>query len=282
MSQTNVQGLPISLEPAWPARPSNAAIAWNDIWQGFQRNWFWSALAMQDVRLRYRGSVIGPFWITLSLGIMVGAMGLIYAKLFNQDIESYLPFLTSGIIVWTFIAGLVNDGCQTFISMQGVIQAVPLPFSIHAYREVTRNFIILAHNLVILPPVMIFFHVGFSWRLLEVIPALALLAINGVWVAMLFGIASARFRDVPPIVQTFVSIAFFVTPVFWPAAALGRWQSLAELSPLFAAVDIVRSPLLGQATAAYSWSIVLGITVLGCSVSFLLFSRFYTRIAYWV
>jgi len=237
---------------------------------------------MQDVRLRYRGSVIGPFWITLSLGIMVGAMGLIYAKLFNQDIESYLPFLTSGIIVWTFIAGLVNEGCQTFISMQGVIQAVPLPFSIHAYREVTRNFIILAHNLVILPPVMIFFHVGFSWRLLEVIPALVLLAINGVWVAMLFGIASARFRDVPPIVQTVVSIAFFVTPVFWPAASLGRWQSLAELSPLFAAVDIVRSPLLGHATAAYSWSIMLGITVLGCSASFLLFSRFYTRIAYWV
>jgi ABC-type polysaccharide/polyol phosphate export permease len=282
MSQTNVQGLPTSLETAWPAPPSNAAIAWNDIWQGFRRNWFWSALAMQDVRLRYRGSVIGPFWITLSMAIMVGSMGLIYAKLFNQDIASYLPFLTAGIIVWSFISSQVNEGCQTFVSMQGVIQAVPLPFSIHAYRLVARNFIMFTHNLVILPPVMILFHVGFSWRFLEVIPALALLATNGVWIAILFGIVSARFRDVPPIVQTFVSIAFLVTPVFWPPASLGRWQSLAELSPLFAAVDIVRSPMMGQATASYSWEIMLGVTMVGCGVTFLIFSRFYTRIAYWV
>jgi ABC-type polysaccharide/polyol phosphate export permease len=282
MSQSGVQRLPRSLETAWPAALSNAALAWDDIWEGFRQNWFWGTLAMQDIRLRYRGSMIGPFWITLSMAIMVGAMGVIYAKLFHQDIASYLPFLTIGVIVWSFVAGQINEGCQTFISAQGLIQTVALPFSVHAYRQVARNLIILAHNLVIFPPVMLYFHIAFTWQMVEVVPALVVLAINSIWIAIFLGIISARFRDVPPIVQSFVTIAFFVTPIFWPPSQLGRWQEIAELNPLFAAVDIVRSPVMGQATAFYSWHIMLGVTAIGCGATFLLFSRFYARIAYWV
>jgi ABC-type polysaccharide/polyol phosphate export permease len=282
MLQPNVQDLPESSQAPRPAALSDAAVAWNDIRDGFQQSWFWGTLAMLDVKMRYRGSMIGPFWITLSMAIMVGAMGLIYAKLFRQDIASYLPFLTVGVIVWSFVAGQINEGCQTFISAQGLIQTVALPFSVHAYRQVARNLIILAHNLVIFPPVMLYFHIAFSWRVVEAVPALALLAINSVWIAIFFGIISARFRDVPQIVQNFVTIAFFVTPIFWPPSQLGRWQEIAELNPLFAAVDIVRSPIMGQATAAHSWNIMLDVTVLGWGAAFLLFSRFYSRIAYWV
>lgn len=282
MLQSNIQDLPRSLETAWPETPSGAAVAWNDIWQGFRQSWFWGALAMQDIKLRYRGSMIGPFWITLSMAIMVVAMGLIYSKLFHQDIASYLPFLTTGIIIWSFIAGQINEGSQTFISTQGLIQSVPLPFSVHAYRQVARNLIMLGHNLVILPPVMLFFGIAPTWRIVEVVPALLLLAINSVWVAIFFGIISARFRDVPQIVQNLVTIAFFITPIFWPPSQLGRWQGIAELNPLFAAVDIVRSPVMGQAAAFYSWDIMLGVTVIGWGAAFLLFSRFYARIAYWV
>jgi ABC-type polysaccharide/polyol phosphate export permease len=282
MAQSSVQDLPVPLEMPGPVAPSNAAIAWTDIWEGFQKNWFWGALAMQDVKLRYRGSMIGPFWMTLSMAIMVAAMGVIYAKLFNQDPATYLPFLTTGIITWTFISGQINEGCQTFLAAQSLIQTVPLPFSVHAYRLVARNLIMLAHNLVILPPVLIFFHVPLTWRMFETVPALLLLSLNSVWVCIFFGIISARFRDVPPIVQNFVQVIFFVTPIFWTPTSLGRWQVLFELNPLFAAIDIVRAPIMGRATAPYSWALMLGVTVIGCSVTFMLFSRFHSRIAYWV
>ena len=121
MLQSNVHDLPGPLEASWPAAPSNAAAAWNDIWVGLRQGWFWGSLAMLDVKVRYRGSMIGPFWITLSMAVMVVAMGVIYAKLFNQDVASYLPFLTAGIIVWSSIAGQINEGCQTFIGAQGLI-----------------------------------------------------------------------------------------------------------------------------------------------------------------
>ncbi len=276
MLQPNHQGLPL------PAHPSNAAIAAADLREGFKRSWFWTALAMQDIRLRYRGSMIGPFWMTLSMAIMIVAMGAIYAKLFNQNPADYLPFLTAGIIFWTFVSGQINEGCQTFISAQGIIQTVPLPYSVHAYRQVARSLIVLAHNVVILPPIMLFFHVPVTWSVIEVIPALVLLSINGVWVSFFFGIISARFRDVPPIVQNFIQVLFFVTPIFWPPSLLGQWQGIAQLNPLFAAIDIIRAPVMGGNPAHYSWAVMILVTVAGCSLTFMLFSRFYARITYWI
>jgi ABC-type polysaccharide/polyol phosphate export permease len=279
---SNAQDLQRSADMSWASVPSSAAVAWNDIWQGLHKSWFWGALAMQDIRLRYRGSIIGPFWLTLSMAIMIGAMGFLYSKLFNQDMTTYLPFLATGLIVWNFVSGQINEGCQTFIGAQSLIQSVSLPYSIHVYRQVMRGLIMLAHNLVILPIILIFYNVPLTRYTLEALPAFALLCLNCVSVALVLGMISARFRDVPLIVQNFVTILFFVTPIFFPPSALGPWQDIAQFNPLFAAVDILRAPLLGQAPAASSWPIMFAVTGVGWVVSFLFFSRFSSRIAYWV
>jgi homopolymeric O-antigen transport system permease protein len=275
---------PESLETAvadWP-RPSRAALAWRDLVQGFTRSWMWTALAFQDIKLRYRGSVLGPFWMTISTFVMVIAMGFIYAHLFHTDTRSYMPYLTMGLIVWQLISTLITEGCQTFLATETVIQQVPIPFSIHAYRVVCRNFIVFAHNLVIVPLGLVVFAIPLDWHLLEVAAGCVVLAVNGVWVCIFLGTLSARFRDIVPIVTSFLQVAFFLTPVFWPIEALGIYRPLAELNPLFAAIDVIRAPLIGVPVAAYSWPVLLVATVLGCGATFLLFARYRGRIAYWV
>jgi len=254
----------------------------SDLSAGMRQRWLWMAVAMQDIRLRYRGSILGPFWLTTSTAVMVVAMGLVYSRLFRMEITHYLPYLTFGLIAWQFISTVINEGCQTFLSVQAVILQVPLPFSIHAYRNVWRNVLVMAHNLVILPPVMWYFDVPISWHTLWVVPGFLVLCINGVWVSILFGMISARFRDVPPIVTNFVMVIFFVTPIFWSADSLGKAKTYIELNPLFAAVDIVRAPLLGTDFSPYSWPIMLAFTI-GCSaLSFFLFARFRSRITFWI
>jgi ABC-type polysaccharide/polyol phosphate export permease len=264
------------------APPSAYGEAWRDLINGFAKSWMWSAMAMQDIRLRYRGSLIGPFWLTLSTIIMVAAMGMIYARLFHMEASKYLPFLTIGLIIWQFISALINDGCQTFVAVQPVIQQVPMPFSIHVWRVVYRNLIVLAHSIVIVPFVLLIFRIDVGWNVITVLPAIALIAFNGAWVSMFLGMISARFRDIPPIVMNFVQVIFFVTPIFWPPSALGRWQGLLVLNPLFAAIDTVRAPLTGTEPMAYSWLSLLVVSVLGWAGTFAFFTRFRTRITYWV
>jgi ABC-2 type transport system permease protein/lipopolysaccharide transport system permease protein len=265
-----------------PRRASRAAAAWADVVEGMAKSWMWSAMAMQDIRLRYRGSMLGPFWLTISMVIMIAAMGLIYARLFNMEITRYLPFLTVGLVIWNFVSTVIIEGCQTFLSAQNVISQVRMPFTVHAWRTVYRNLIILAHNMVIVPFVLVIFGVPVGWDVVIIVPALAILTINGLWVSVLLGMISARYRDVPPIVMSLVQVIFFVTPIFWPPEALGVWMQALPLNPLFAAIDVIRAPLLGQAPLTYSWPVLLVVTVLGSLGTFALFAKFRSRVTYWI
>jgi ABC-type polysaccharide/polyol phosphate export permease len=258
------------------------ARAYDDLFEGLRRAWFWSALALQDIRLRYRGSILGPLWLTLSTGVMVAALGILYSRLFHTEIAVYLPYVGAGLVLWQFVAGIINEGCTTFTAVQPLIQQVKIPYSTHAYRVVFRNLIILAHNLVIIIVVQFLFHVPLGWRSLLFVPALCVVVINGVWISLLFGMITARFRDVPPIVASFVQVLFFVTPIFWAPDALGIYQTYGELNPLFAAIDIMRSPLLALDAAPYSWKIVGCVSVIGWLVTLAFFARFRSRIAFWV
>src|SRR5215472_2370704 len=257
-----------------------AAVA--DLADGLFRSWLWTTLAHQDLKLRYRGSILGPFWQTITTAVMIGAMGLIYAELFHTPLEHYLPLLSAGLVFWQFTAGMITEGCSTFYSVQGIIQQVKLPFSLHAYRLVYRNFLILPHNFVIFPIVFAIFPKPVVWlQVFGLGPGLILILLNGVWVSIFLGMISARFRDVPPIVGSIVQVVFFITPIFWPAAALGRHRWLVDFNPIYAAIDILRAPLLGQPTEPHSWLILAVVTVLGCTGTFFFFARFRSRIAYW-
>jgi ABC-type polysaccharide/polyol phosphate export permease len=213
---------------------------------------------------------------------MAAMMGGLYSKLFNTDVQSYLPFVTVGLIVWQFIAATVNESCLTFVAVSAEVQQVRLPFSSHVFRLVYRNLLVLAHNVVILPVVLAIFPPPLTWGLLTLIPALIVLSINAAWLACLLGMLGARYRDLPPIISNFLQALFFVTPIFWRPEALGRFRMVARYNPLHAAIDIIRGPILGCAPDSASWPIMLGMTAVGCAITFAVFARFRGRIAYWV
>jgi ABC-type polysaccharide/polyol phosphate export permease len=93
---------------------------------------------------------------------------------------------------------------------------------------------------------------------------------------------SARYRDVPPIIANFTQVLFFVTPIIFPVTAMGRFRGFADFNPAFAAIDVLRAPVLGIPTNEYSWPVLIAMTTIGCIGTFLIFARFRSRIAYWI
>src|ERR1700761_427272 len=71
------------------------------------------ALGWLDIRLRYRGSMLGPFWLTISTGVMVAALGVLYSTLFKIELREYLPFLALSQVLWGFLAAVVSEACTT-------------------------------------------------------------------------------------------------------------------------------------------------------------------------
>src|SRR5688572_3738679 len=132
-------------------------LALDDVRQGIARVDVWFTLGWQDIRQKFRRSILGPFWLTLSTGIMLGALGFIYATIFRMELKEYFPFLAAGVAPWSLISGLILEGCQTFIASELMIRQIRLPSTSHACRVAWRNFIVLLHNLVIIVVVLLIF-----------------------------------------------------------------------------------------------------------------------------
>lgn len=242
----------------------------------------WGAMGWFDITQRYSRSVIGPFWLTLSLAGFVAGLGLTYGTLFKVTLAEFLPYLTVGVVVWTFISTLIVDGCNVFVSAQVAIKQMPAPLSIHVYRILWRSLIILAHNAVIVLLVML----PRPWiALAGALPAclgMAIVTLNGCGFALLLGTLGARFRDMPPLMTNFTSLLFFVTPVFWKVDNLGERAWIATMNPAYHLIEIVRAPLVGQAVPPGTWAFVAVFTVLNLGAAFLLFGHFRRRIPYWL
>src|SRR5258708_32822844 len=82
-----------------------------DLLSAFEAWPLWTMLGWNDIRQRYRRSTLGPLWITLSMAVFIGVLGVIYSRIFHVEVDIYLPFLTAGYVTWGFIAQVINESC---------------------------------------------------------------------------------------------------------------------------------------------------------------------------
>ena len=169
------QPVPVSPPPA----ASQFAAALVDLIKGARSFHLWGLLGWQDIRRRYRRSIIGPFWLTISMGVLVAVLSILYGALLRVEIADYAPFLALGFIVWTLISGFISEGCVAFTGAESIIKQVDLPLSVHVYRVVWRNLIIFFHNAAIFIVVAIIFSIWPGWVGLLALPGLGLLCLNG-------------------------------------------------------------------------------------------------------
>ena len=254
----------------------------DDILIGSTAYHVWSRLGWHDIRQRYRRSLLGPFWFTLSTLIMVGVLGALYSILLEQDIAEYLPYLGVGLVLWQYISTCVNEGSNTFISYGYILKQARMPITTHVMRVVWRNFIILLHSLPVVVLLMMAFGHGLTLSVLWLIPGLALVFINTVWMCIALSILCTRFRDILPIVANIIQVSFFFTPIMWTRDLLKDRSWAADANPFYHLIEVVRAPILGKDVALLSWSVVLIMAVLGILFAQYLMVKCRDRVPYWL
>lgn len=285
----------MSTGTAEPATPAHTGRSWGrafgDLVAGWRQRPLWGHLGFQDIKQRYRRSVIGPLWITISMAMTAVALGILYSALFGQELADFLPYLTVGFIIWHFVSGCINEGAEVFIHNEGLIKHLPAPLSVHVFRLVWRQLLFLAHNLIVYAVLLVVptTRPSLDAGSLLAIPAIALIAVNGVWAALLVGIVSTRFRDIPPITQSLVQLAFFMTPIVWnyeilrnATDAAAQRARFVELNPFMHFIEIVRRPMLGQSFELRHWVVALAITVVGWVLALVVLRNYRARVSYWV
>lgn len=243
----------------------------------------WGLLGSLDIRQKYRRSYIGPLWITLSMGVMVVALGLIYGTLFGVETRDFLPYLACGFIAWALISTMIVEGATVFIGADSLIKHGNIPLLLHPLRMFWRNTLVFVHNCAILIGVYLWFGLSLSVYLVLLPLTYVLVSVTLVSVATIVGILSARYRDLPPVVSSVVQIAFFVTPIiFSPDMLSGARAFIWQLNPLYYLVEGLRAPLLGEPVGARLLAVLASLAVVSSAVAFALFVRTRGRVPYWL
>jgi len=242
----------------------------------------WGRLGWNDILQRYRRSLLGPLWLTASMGIMVLALGVVYARILKMALDDFMPFLCVGLLIWSIISSVLTEAGTLFTGAESYIKQIRLPYSVYVCRFMWSKTIIFAHNFVIYLGIVIYFKLQPGGAVLCAMPGFVLILLNGALTSLYVGMVSARFRDVPQLIASIVQIIFFMTPIMWKPELLGSRSVLMTFNPFYHLVEIVRAPLLGQVPSAENY-IALGlISMANFLLAAVLFVRFRARISYWV
>jgi lipopolysaccharide transport system permease protein len=239
-------------------------------------------LAWQDIKQRYRRSTLGPVWLTISFGVQMLTMGVLSAFLFGATIQKSLPYVCAGMLAWLLITQIINDGAALFVSTSRYITQIKCPLSLFLMQVVWRNLIVAGHNATIYLIVAVLLVIMPGRGILLWPIGLALVVACVSWMALVSAVVSARYRDVPVMIQNILNILFWFTPLVYFPEQLGSKRFIADYNPFSHLIALVREPLIGSSPALSDWLIVLALTILGWVATFLFFARFRARVVYWL
>lgn len=243
----------------------------------------WSTLALNDIAARYRGSILGPFWITISNFAFVLGIGLLYSQLMHTPTEVLIPWIATGVTIWNLISVMTQESGDAFLQGSQIIRQSSLPLPIFVWRAVLRNLINFAHQVIVIFAVAVWYKYLLKIDLPMAILGLALVLFNLSWISFLAAVVAARYRDVQQVIATVLQLVFFLSPIIWiPRDLKGVRSALLEMNPINHMLVVTRNPLLGLPSSLHSTIILLVMGVVGWVVTFILYAAVRRRIVHYL
>ena len=239
-------------------------------------------LAWMDIKLRFRGSVLGPFWFTMSIGAQIAIIGYIYPKVFGIEDANYIKWLGASLICWQYISFSITESVNVFSLNKRIYQNNKTPLSFFPLKSSFVGLYIFLLQLPVFFVVILLSGGEISlFNLFQFVFGAVIIFIFSFLTNILSGMLSLKYHDIPQIITITMNLVFLVTPIIWMPEMAGNRIAILKLNPFYYFIEILRSPLLGKEVSS---EIYLGtglmFTVLLVATAFL-FSRYRSRIVYW-
>jgi ABC-type polysaccharide/polyol phosphate export permease len=256
----------------------------SDIREGLRRRRGWSYLAVENVKNRYRRTVLGPWWLTLQMGVFVTGISIVFGQLLHTGLREFLPYVAVGYIAFILLVGLTNAAAGVFVTGSSTLKSTRQPLSNLVLRDVGIEFIHFGHNMLLY---LVFLAVGLvplTPKLLLALPVAGVIAVNGLFVGLWLGIAVARFRDVQPFINSILGVIIFFTPVFYQLNNLSSGIQIGVLkwNPFTYLIEAFRAPLIGAPLVPFYYIGTAVVTLVNVALGLVVFTRARSRLPYWV
>lgn len=239
-------------------------------------------MGVRDIELRYRRSLLGPFWISASMVAMILTLAYLYSQIFESvQFVEYLSFLACGILAWNLISSLIGEACNAVMEHSALMRSVPLPMTVPAGRVLVRNAVTYLHNVIAVVIILVVFGAPITPLALLSFAGLGVILFIGYCGVLVLGPVSARFRDIPQLVSSVLQVIFFITPIIW-MPGMSRRPLIAEANPFYHLIELIRAPLLGHLPTANNWIISGAVCAVMAVLAIVTLSATRKRVSLWV
>ena len=244
----------------------------------------WLFVGFMDIALKYKRTILGPWWNTLGIALIISVLSSIWSSLLKTDINFFIPYFTIGFIVWNWFSTTLIDTSTCLVEVEGIIKQLKIPLTTLLLRVSVRNGIVFLHNSILILVVIFLFKLDVMLTdfLIITIPGIFLIFLSMNSIGIMLALVSLRYRDVSNLIFFVLQILFFLTPVLWHPDLLDKKQILVEFNPFFYWVDIIRQPILGLEIHSNSLLFLTISSVFLFFVSCYMAGKYKNKLIYWL
>lgn len=241
-------------------------------------------LALKDLKLRYKRSVLGFLWALLNPALMMVVLTIVFSTILRFKIPHYAIFVLSALLPWTFFSQSISYGVECIVSNGQLIKKVAVPKLVFPVAAVVSNVINLLLSLI--PMALVVLAVGHpfyaTWLFLPVsILALILFTLG---MTFFFAAANVFYRDVSHILQVVLSAWFYFSPIVYAIDFVpANMQWIFKLNPIIYVLNGFRlSVYYGQLPRAQSVVASFLFGFLALLLGFAFFRKYQDEFVYYV
>ncbi|QIB27583.1 ABC transporter permease [Caloranaerobacter azorensis] len=242
------------------------------------------SLVRQDLKNKYRNSLLGIAWSLLTPLGLVTIIGFVFSVVLGQPIKEFIPFLFSGLMPWFFIVESASGGTVAFIVAEGYIKQTQTPVEIFPIRVSLGAFINLIYSLLAFFIVYLFISFEkFNLNMFMIIPALMIWLILGISLSTIAAIINTYIRDYAHLQSLVLQGLFYATPIMFPPEMLKarNFSWIYMWNPFYYMMEIIRKPLLGdKIPELFIWIVALLFTLILFIIAVILMTRINRKITF--
>jgi lipopolysaccharide transport system permease protein len=238
-------------------------------------------MAAHEIKLRYRKSLLGPFWLAISNAIYIVILGFLWSNLINNERQDFFKYFAISQLFWVWISSQITDSCELFIRNERLINQLNIPLQFYVLKDVLKNFFVFLHNLFTIVVIFLMYPDS-PLYLIQLILFIPLAVILLFFMSSIIALACLRFRDLAPIITTSVQLLYFVTPIVWVESRIGGAHSwVYEINPMHHIISIIRGSFMGQLPNIFGVIYILILLVFAAIVSIYIFNRSSKKAYFW-
>lgn len=256
-STNNADMHPVESAPPWRENSRHGIRdrgLWSTLWRAREVVGY---LALRDLRLRYRQAVLGAVWVLAQPIAGVAVFTLVLDRLAGLGSEGlpYPLFALVGMVTWTYFSSAVLGASTALVGNKSLVTKVYFPRIAATAAALLPPGVDLAVSLGLVAALTAYYGVFAGAQLVGVVLWLGLLVGSALGVALWLSALNVRYRDVQYAVPPILQIAFFATPVVYPASSLSGWaEVMYAVNPMVGVVELGRWCLTG--TPWPGWSVL--------------------------